>query len=134
VLERTYEGTLDCPRLNGVRAAEDVLATYRSAGCFDPATWFLVRSQGKDIGCLLLTDYPQDEQWELTYVGLLKSVRGRGLGRQLVRHAQWLSQQAGRRRLVLSVDAANAPAIGLYASEGFVAWDRRAVYLRLFGG
>jgi ribosomal protein S18 acetylase RimI-like enzyme len=132
VLDRTYEGTLDCPRLNGVRAAEDVLATYRRTIDFDPTRWFLVRLAGEDVGCLLLGDHPRDEQWELIYVGLVASARGRGLGRQLVRQAQWLTRQAGRGRLVLSVDAANAPALGLYASEGFVAWDRRAIYLRIF--
>ncbi len=131
-MDRTYEGTLDCPRLNGVRSTEDVLATYRRSGEFDPARWFLVRLEEQDVGCLLLADHPRNEQWELIYVGLVPSARGRGLGRQLVRHAQWLVRQAGRRRLVLSVDAANGPAIGLYASEGFVAWDRRGIYLHLF--
>lgn len=132
VLERSYEGTLDCPRLNGVRSAEDVLETYRAAGVFDAARWFLVRANQQDVGCLLLADHPQDEQWELVYIGLVPAARGQGIGRDLVRQAQWLTRQAGRRRLVLSVDAANAPALGLYASEGFAAWDRRAIYLQIF--
>lgn len=132
LLEQTYQGTLDCPRLNGVRRAEDVLASYRFSGQFDPARWFVASDAGEDLGCLLLGDHPANEQWELIYVGLTPAARGRGFGRQLVRQAQWLTRRSGRARLVLSVDAGNGPALGLYASEGFVAWDRRAIYLRIF--
>jgi ribosomal protein S18 acetylase RimI-like enzyme len=139
VLEQSYEGTLDCPRLNGIRRAEDVLASYRQSGQFNPARWFLASQPApkqpaiaEDIGCLLLAEHPADDQWELIYVGLIPAARDRGYGRQLVRHAQWLTRLAGRTRLVLSVDAGNGPALGLYASEGFIAWDRRAIYLRIF--
>jgi RimJ/RimL family protein N-acetyltransferase len=51
----------------------------------------------------------------------------------MVRYAQWRAGQAGRARLVLAVDAANGPAIRLYAAAGFQAWDRRTVYARIFG-
>jgi ribosomal protein S18 acetylase RimI-like enzyme len=134
MVDRTYEGTLDCPRLNGVRDAEDVLATYRTSGQFDPNLWFLVRRQEEDVGCLLLADYPGTPHWELIYVGLAPAARGGGVGRKLVRQALWLASRAGKQRVILSVDAANAPAIGLYASEGFVAWDRRSILLRIFDG
>src|SRR5690349_21159319 len=32
IIEQTYEGTRDCPRLNGVRKIDDVLAGYRATG------------------------------------------------------------------------------------------------------
>jgi hypothetical protein len=31
----------------------------------------------------------------------------------------------------LAVDAANEPAIRMYAAAGFQAWDRRSVYLKM---
>jgi len=129
VVEATYEETLDCPRLNGVRRTDDVLAGYRATGVFSPARWLLVRHQGEDVGCLLVADHPDQESCELVYMGLVPSVRGNGWGRDITRRAQWLTRQAGRRRLVLAVDSANGPAIRMYAMLGFHAWDRRSVYL-----
>lgn len=130
-IERSYEHTLDCPRLNGVRTAADVLAGYRATGQFDPARWLLVQAAGSDVGCLILADHAAADQWELVYMGLAPEARGRGWGLAIVRHAQWLAGRAGRARLVLAVDAANAPAIAQYAAAGFAAWDRRSVLIRL---
>ncbi|MGO8749648.1 MAG: GNAT family N-acetyltransferase [Thermoguttaceae bacterium] len=132
LMEATYEGTLDCPGLEGLRAMEDVLAGYRGTGAFSPERWLIVRYKGQDIGCLLLADHPDQEQWELAYMGLVKGARGQGLGRKIVRHAQWLTQSAGRSRLVLAVDAANRPAAEVYTSSGFRQWARRSVYIRSF--
>ena len=119
VVARTYEQTRDCPQLNGVRAVEDTLTGYRAAGDFDPQRWLLVRHGGEDVGCLLLADYPEQENWELLYVGLVPSARGQAWGREITRHAQWLTRQARRPRLVLAVDAANEPALRMYAGLGF---------------
>jgi GNAT superfamily N-acetyltransferase len=65
-------------------------------------------------------------------MGLVESVRGRGFGLQVVRHAQWLCRQEGRDRLVLAVDRRNAPARRIYMSCGFWRWDERQVLLRSF--
>lgn len=133
LVEATYEQTLDCPSLNGVQDCGDVLAGYRATSSFDPSRWFVARHSGQDVGCLLLADIAEANQWLLVYMGLLPAARGRGLGIELVRHAQRLCGQAGRARMVLAVDAENAPAIKIYAAAGFVAWDRRSVWLRVLG-
>jgi hypothetical protein len=130
LVEATYEGTLDCPAMNGVRRVEDVLAGYRAAGTFSPQRWLFVRHQGRDVGCLLLADYPAAGNVELVYMGLTASSRGNGWGKVICRHAQWLTGRLGRERLVLAVDETNRPAIEMYASVGFVACDRRTVYLK----
>lgn len=132
VVEATYTGTCDCPALNGVRQIDDVLAGYRATGVFDPQRWLLVRHAGRDVGCLLLADHAQHDNFELVYMGVLATERGHAWGIHLARHAQWMTRQAGRPRLVLAVDAANEPAISVYAAAGFQAWDRRRVYLRVF--
>jgi mycothiol synthase len=131
LVERTYQGSLDCPALDRVRSIEDVLDGYRAIGVFDPTRWIIARHREQDIGCLLLADHPRDDQWELVYMGIVPEARGHGWGVAMARHAQWLVRQAGRRRLVLAVDAANSPAIASYAAAGFVAWDHRSVYLRV---
>jgi mycothiol synthase len=131
LIERTYDGTRDCPQLNGVRTAEDVVAGYQAVGQFSPERWLIASEGGRDIGCLLLADHTAYGQWELVYLGLAPEARGRGLGFALTRHAQWLVREAGREKLVLAVDADNAPALRLYAQAGFSSWDRRSVFVAL---
>ena len=105
LVERTYEGTLDCTALNGVRDIDDVINGYQATGVFRPENWLFVRSGGQDVGVLLLADHPQARHWELMYMGLVPEVRGRGWGRQIARYAQWLAPRracrancCGRRR------------------------------------
>ena len=132
IVERTYDGTLDCPAVQGLRSIDEVLASYRAVGVFDPSRWFIVHewTSKSDVACLLLTEHPAQNHWELVYMGLVPEARGRGLGLEIVRHAQWLCGKSAAERLVLAVDAANVPAISAYAAAGFETWDRRSVYLR----
>lgn len=127
-MEETYQGSLDCPLLDGLRDTPDVLEGYRATGVFDPGRWLIVRHQGADVGCLLLADHPAQDQCELIYMGLVPAARGRGWGAGIVRHAQWVTRSACRSRLILAVDSANRPALRMYTDAGFVCWDRRAVY------
>lgn len=132
VVGATYEQSLDCPSIDGLRDLDDVLAGYRATGVFDPGRWFIVRRAASDVGCLILSDDPVQQHWELTYMGVVAGSRGAGLGLSIVRHAQWLAGCAGRRRLVLSVDASNDPALDMYSRAGFIAWERRAVFVKSF--
>jgi ribosomal protein S18 acetylase RimI-like enzyme len=130
VLTATYEGTLDCAGLGIVRDPEDILAGYRAAGAFDPRHWLLVRSEDRDVGCLLLADHPRHDSMEVLYLGLIPAARGHGWGKQLARRGQWLARLAGRRRLLLAVDAANRPATETYTAVGFQTWQRRQLYVK----
>jgi ribosomal protein S18 acetylase RimI-like enzyme len=40
-LERTYEGTLDCPELDGVRTIDEVIEGHVAQGKFQPDRWWL---------------------------------------------------------------------------------------------
>ncbi len=132
VLEATYDGTLDCPGIDGMRENEDVLAGYRATGVFDPGRWLIVRHETSDIGCLVLTDHPEHGNLELIYMGIVPASRGHGWGMDIARYGAWRARQAGRERLVVAVDAVNEPAIRMYAAVGFRAWDQRSVYLKIF--
>lgn len=134
LVEQTYEATQDCPALGGQRPMQEVLDGYRATGVFSPERWLFVRESQRDVGVLLLTEHAAAKHWELLYVGLVPSARGRRLGCAAVRHAQTLAHAAGAERIVLAVDAENFPAIKMYNETGFTAWDRRAVFVRFAGG
>jgi ribosomal protein S18 acetylase RimI-like enzyme len=129
ILERTYIDSRDCPALDGARSIADVVEGYRAVGGFRPEIWLVARFNHEDVGCILLADHAPQRVWELVYMGILPEARGRGLGLEITRYAQWLAAREGVDRLVLAVDAANEPAIALYAAAGFIAWDRRSVFV-----
>jgi ribosomal protein S18 acetylase RimI-like enzyme len=131
VVEQTYQGTRDCPRLDNVRDIDDVLVGYREQGVYRPEHWYLVADEGHNIGVLLLAEHPSVRNWELVYMGVVPEVRGRRLGETIARFACETAQRGGAQRLVLAVDAANAPAREMYCRTGFVEWDRRTIYARL---
>ncbi len=130
ILDATYEDTLDCPGLVGLRRTEDILAGHRETGRFEPSLWTLLYEADRGVGLLLLNPSQHQDQVELVYMGLVKSARGRGLGRSLLRHG--LSLLAGRRErsVVLAVDEANGPAVKLYRGEGFRTMMRRSALVR----
>jgi ribosomal protein S18 acetylase RimI-like enzyme len=131
LIERTYQATLDCPSLNGVRATEEVLAGYRAIGIHRGDLWLLVRRGDDDVGCLLLAEHAASHLWEIIYLGIVPEARGAGLGLEATRYAQWLAGRENVERLVLAVDATNEPAIAMYAAAGFMSWDRRSVFVHL---
>jgi len=132
LLIQTYQDSLDCPVLNGVRNESDVLQGYAAQGNATSGHWYFVCDQQRhDIGTLILTEHGNGEQWELVYMGLIPAARGQGFGRQIVQHALWQANQGGAQRLVLAVDQANPYALDMYHQAGFISWDRRTVYARL---
>lgn len=130
LIERTYVGTLDCPRLDNLRETADVVAGYLAVGQFRPELWQIARYGGQDVGCLLVNLHPEVNHAEIVYLGLVPEVRGRGWGLELARQAQWQAELAECDQAVLAVDAANHPAIRMYAAAGFVQWDRRATWIK----
>lgn len=129
-LEASYEQTLDCPELHGLRRTEDVIASHRATGRWDPRLWWLVFEGGRARGALLLNPCPEHDSTELVYLGLAPSLRGRGLGRRLL--ATGVEALCGRphRAMACAVDARNAPARRLYEDFGFRLFAERAAFVR----
>ena len=127
LIEQTYLGTLDCPRLNSARNLHDVISGYRATGVHDPRTWFFVRDRACDVGVLLIGRHPQLGYCELMYMGLIPTSRGQGFGSPMVRHALTTATELGATELILAVDRANLPAIATYEHAGFTQWDRRTI-------
>jgi ribosomal protein S18 acetylase RimI-like enzyme len=135
-LVRTYEDTLDCPEVNGVRTVEEVIQGHKAQGCFDPRRWWLARGREPDapVGVLIVSPAPEAGEWEVGYMGIVPEARRRGFGREMLRMALRQSHAAGVRRVSLCVDDRNLPAWGLYRSMGFELYDRRAVFLAVWRG
>ena len=133
VLEATYLDSLDMPELEGVRSLDDVMASHRAAGRFEPTHWSVGHLDGEPdaAAVLLLSEVPDRQVWEIAYLGLTPSARGRGLGRAALNYATQRARLAQIPRLELAVDARNTPARRLYAAAGFKPFDRRVVHLAI---
>jgi ribosomal protein S18 acetylase RimI-like enzyme len=132
-LLRTYEGTLDCPEVNGVRAIDEIIAGHQAQGKYDPRHWWLAFDRGHPVGVLLLTALPEQGQtWDVSYVGVVPEARSHGVGRELTRKALFEARAAEGRQVTLAVDVRNRPAWNLYLSLGFEPYDRREVYLAVW--
>lgn len=130
-LDRSYERTLDCPELCGLRDTRDVLNSHQSTGQFDPSFWWLVRLHGRPAGCVLLNPCEEQRTVELVYLGISPDLRGKRLSRRLLTvgiararamHPGWA--------VTCAVDERNTPAIRLYEGLGFRPFARRVALVR----
>ena len=126
----SYHESLDCPRLNGLRDIEDVIAGHKAAGAFDPRFWFLLSEGDQCRGVLLLNRVPRSDIAELVYLGLIPVARGRGLGDLALREALAACGQMSAARLSLAVDSRNAPALALYYRHGMSRVGAKAAMMR----
>ena len=127
ILRSTYEESLDCPELNELWDDRDALAGYRGVG--DERSWLIVRCNGRDIGCLMLSRHGT-EAAELVYLGLEPSVRGLKYGTQLLDQAMSICRNWGVERCIAAVDAGNVPALKTYAKAGFQVSAKRTAWVK----
>ena len=141
VVERTYLGTLDCPRLGQIRSAAEIIEGYRQSPAFDPDGWYLVcepPSRGAGIGALILARHRSSTEVddapgfvaELVYMGLVPEVRGRRLSRPLFEEAIRRVTASGAMRMILAVDECNTPAKRTYLGAGFRSLMRETVFVK----
>lgn len=129
-LNRSYEDTLDCPELCGLRETEDILESHRSTGVFNPRLWWLVLLNSQPQGCMLLSRSPDHNSVELVYLGLSPMLRGKGIGKALLEMG--LSRLAGvpADHVTCAVDLRNEPARRVYERLGFKEFGRRVAMVR----
>lgn len=127
---KTYEGSSDCPALNGIRNIQDVVLGHKAAGDFDPAWWFLLAEAGEPRGVLLLSRTRNADAAELVYLGLTPDARRRGLAALILQQATSFASKAGCVLLSLAVDTNNAPALKLYYRLGMQQVMSRVAMVR----
>lgn len=124
-LDASYAESLDCPELTGLRTAEDILAGHRASGLFDPTHWWVVTRESQPVGVLLLCGVPGRAAFEIAYIGVAQTVRGKGVANALVKRAIEAVRSANAVTLTLAVDRRNLPARRLYQR-----WFFRPVAMR----
>ena len=131
----SYQQSLDCPALNGLRSMEDVIDGHKASGQFDPNHWSLLCQGERPMGVLLLASSGSQESLvELVYLGLVPEARGRKLGEILVRQAMATVAAEKHQRLSLAVDANNVPALKLYYRHGMNRVATKLALMRDLGG
>lgn len=128
----SYQSSLDCPKLLNKRDIEDIIATHKSAGAFDPNLWFCLCEGDKDLGVLLLAPVGNGQAMELVYIGLTPEARGHGLGDWFLRLAFHMTLRHDLGVLTLAVDAGNSPALAMYYRNGLSEISRRLAMARYF--
>lgn len=127
----SYEDTLDCPGLLGLRDIGDIVDGHIATGRFDPQMWsVLLAGDGEPAAVMLLNELPQRSAVELVYLGLPPAWRGRGLARRLLQHGVDAAARRGAATFLLAVDHENAPALKLYRDLGFRPTARKVAMIR----
>ena len=129
LVAQTFEGTLDCPHLDGLRSSSEVVAGFLEAKAWDrELPWKVLCEGSKLVGCAFVNPHPRNI-FELAYVGLTPAVRGRGLGRKLVQATIDDCRKRGGHYLATAVDTQNWPACEIYRSLYFTELRELGVWL-----
>lgn len=131
VIEGTYQDSLDCGSLNGLRDIEDIIASHRATGRFDPRFWLIGLLDKDPVGTILLSFVSERPSYEVVYMGLLSQWRGRGYGAALLRRGVEMARDRAVMALTLAVDARNTPAQKLYRRFAFREVSRRDAWIKI---
>ena len=130
VIESTYDDSLDCPSLRGLRPVADVIASHKASGVFNPRSWWIASVSGRPAGCILVNDSAgTSNEAEVVYMGVARAFRGQRLGEAMVRRALRWARRCKRQGLRVVVDSSNIYAKRIYDRVGFCETLRRAAYI-----
>ena len=126
-IEKTFHGTLDCPLLNGLRSARDVLQGFLEGKPLAAQSYWECLSDRQTVTSVLFLTKHSSELFELCYMGVIPEFRGKGMGAKLVERALEIVSQAGGQYLALGVDSDNWPALRVYHRFGFANLNTKVV-------
>ena len=129
VIGASYEESLDCPGLYGLRKTEDVIASHKAAAGSEPATWLIFYRSSQPVGCVLVNDSSATATADVSYLGVLPKFRGLGFGRAMLAIAISGAKNRDYMAMTLAVDAQNSYAFNLYKSAGFTEIFRKLAFI-----
>jgi mycothiol synthase len=127
-LMASFEGSLDCPELNGLRSADEIIEGHLGSAA-DLSRWWLASRRGEPAGVLILAQ--GEDGLELSYVGVPPAFRRQRIGGSLLDFCLRQTENPPVKFVSLLVDERNRPAIDLYVSRGFRKVGSRDVYLQV---
>jgi mycothiol synthase len=122
-IEATYQESLDCPGLSGIRTVDETITTHKHTGIFTPRAWHLAVRGNQPVGVCLVNNLRG--VGEIVYLGVVPEARGQDVGRALVTQAIRSTAVMGLPQAALAADIDNTPAMRLYESSGFREIRRR---------
>jgi len=133
VISQTYEDSLDCPALRGVREMPDVIAGHKCSGVFCPEAWWIVAhgDQAAPSGCILVNDSVKAPAADIVYMGVVPEFRRQGLASAMLERAVLQASERNCEVISVAVDARNDYAMRVYEQSGFVEIHRRLAYVEL---
>ncbi len=136
LIATAYQGHIDSEINDQYRspagARRFLLNIIQYPGCgsfFQPASFLALEAQGGKLCGLCLSSLVQADVGHITQVCVSKTVRGTGLGYELIRRALESLAGHGCRKATLTVTAANTEAIQLYEQMGFQKTRNFAAYV-----
>jgi mycothiol synthase len=128
-ISASYQDTLDCPGLVGLRRIEDIIAGHRAVGRFDPRLWSAFYLNDQPAGVMLLNPLADQPELELVYLGIAPPFRNKGLASRLMRRAISLAHANNFAGIHLAVDEDNTPAMKLYKGLNFRTTARKVAMI-----
>ncbi len=119
IIQSTYHGSLDCPRLVGIRPMHDIINSHKTTGKFTPQWWWILRFGGNPVGCMLMNRTRNKDEAEIIYLGVIPEFRGKALGELMLKYGTAYAHNNGIKQLTVAVDSRNSAAINLYERFGF---------------
>ncbi len=123
VFHETLAGSLDAPDLPVCHDGARLMRSFEERGSSEADDFAVLTVDGRPAGIVILVK--QDGAMEILYLGLVPSMRGRGLGPLLMKRALTRARARGADRVTAYVDAGNHPALALYRNFAFS--EKRAV-------
>ncbi|MCA9193716.1 MAG: GNAT family N-acetyltransferase [Planctomycetales bacterium] len=130
IVQRTFDGTLDCPKLNDLRPFSDVFQGFLNERSFEEPNlpWYLLMDEmDQPLGCLLLEPHDSGAV-EIAYMGLHPAARGRRLGFALIAKTLSFARKTNAHLVVTAADVNNTPAMTIYQQAGFEEHRRLSVW------
>lgn len=130
VLSRTYEDSLDCRALAGIRSPADNWEMHRGVPGHRPDLWRIYSlGEGLDVGVLMMNEINGPEPaCQILYLGIDPEHRGKQFCRAILRQMLFELKQEGICWVDLAVDAVNVYAKRVYDSLGFVRIARKTLF------
>ena len=135
VIAEAYRGHIDSNindqyrTVSGARRFLSNIVQYPGCGTFfQPASLIALDASGRACG-ICLSSLVQHEVGHITQICVTPSVRGRGVGYELLRQSMTELRRHGCRKASLTVTSANDHAIELYESVGFKTKRTFAAYV-----